>query len=96
MDGWDDPFILGRPMFRGKLAASFREGKKPISHENGTSKPLLLCHPSPGSFFSDTHATPAQFVPRAVFVDTDPSTKNEILTGQNRDFGCRAVGRYLC
>jgi len=37
------------------------------------------------SFFSDTHATPAQFVPRAVFVDTDPSTKNEILTGQNRD-----------
>lgn len=37
------------------------------------------------SFFSDTHAASPQYVPRAVFVDTDPSTRNEMLTGNNRD-----------
>eukprot|EP00438_Fugacium_kawagutii_P005868 Skav213720 [mRNA] locus=scaffold2678:260272:279196:- [translate_table: standard] len=37
------------------------------------------------SFFSDTHADSPQFVPRAVFVDTDPSTRNEMLTGMNKE-----------
>lgn len=36
------------------------------------------------SFFSDTHASPAQYVPRSIFVDTDPSTRDEMLTGPNQ------------
>eukprot|EP00913_Durusdinium_trenchii_P031852 g29830.t1 len=39
---------------------------------------------SSGSFFSDTHASPAQYVPRSIFVDTDPSTRDEMLTGPNQ------------
>lgn len=36
------------------------------------------------SFFSDTHAKSPQHVPRSIFVDTDPATKDDVLNGPNK------------